>query len=77
MVDKQWVDGQRMFEALILAKLLTDFSLCLERVAEDLAPDPMEGLQEVLGVEFLGCQEQCVDISRDDVEESVHSILVV
>jgi hypothetical protein len=44
---------------------------------EHLISDAMEGLQEVLRVEFLCCCKQAIDIPGDEIVECFHAMFIM
>lgn len=77
VVDVEGVDGGSNLVVFVVPKFVGNVLFCLLGVGDDLSPDSVEGLKEVLGVEVLGGCEQSVDVSRNDIEERIHPIFVV
>jgi hypothetical protein len=77
VVDVNGIDIERNLIVFILVEFLADFSLGLIRISKHLSSDAIKAFQEILGVEVLSCCEEAVDITRDQVDQCIHTIFIV
>ena len=77
LTEEGRIDGDAGLISLILVQLTGDILLGLQRIAQNLCPDPMERLQECLRVQVLSRRKESVHISGNQVQKRLHAILVM